>query len=250
MVESNPDILLGLLRRKLGTGGTHYGSTVEIMGLHDETIRAFLFEHSACLRGLNKALIPAPPAVVEASDAARSAAAAEAAEAAWWANGDAKLERRKPRHKRKEPELPLRAACATHNTKPRCPMNWPYCGGWCYEPDSDGESGTYMHALDAAGVGTSWLLNDDLGARDTAAPTVRSKQTPLWSTSLTGPAAWLQPPCPNSPFFFVRAPVSPLRCSGALWARPRSKSRSSASASSRLRAPATTAQRAGGSGVR
>ena len=137
MVEANPDLLLRELKLKFGTGGSQYGSTVEIQGLHVEHVREYLLGHGSRLKGLNKSLLPSQPS----QSAARAGNAATEAEEEWWKfSANAPKVRSKPRHRREPPAVKPPAASILgsfiSNCKERCPMNWPYCSGWCYEPDS------------------------------------------------------------------------------------------------------------------
>lgn len=102
---------------------------MEIQGDHVEAVRAFL-AHPAHLLGLNRKLLPAAPAPAAPAEAPASRPAEK--EVPWWKEKkeDDPLLRRKPRHKRKEADVGALARPGVHNSKPRCPQNWPYCSGW------------------------------------------------------------------------------------------------------------------------
>ena len=189
-VEGDAAELLRDLRKRLGAGGTVYGSTVELQGLHLEKLRAFLLGQPTRLRGLAKSHLPAP--LPTAPAAGSMAAAAEAAEA---------KTRRKPRHMRPieplPPPLPQQqqqpegatsrpdycALLAPPNTKPRCPQGWLYCSGWCFEPDAPGEG----NFSDWGGGCTGWLLNDEFAAP--TAPTAAAAAIAVAAEAEMSPAA-------------------------------------------------------------
>ena len=176
----NPAELLKKLQRSFGVGGTAQGTNIEIQGDQINRVRSLLLgSYANSLHGLKRDLLPPPPELdkkpqnldgpslegmsenekghfhnwfVENNDGANTHDIFCGAQ-------EARKKRTKPRHKIKSNVT--NAVCSqsgrgVKNSKPRCPEGWPYCSGWCYEPDSDGEH-DYI-----ADVDFPWLLHEEL----------------------------------------------------------------------------------------
>uniref|UniRef100_A0A7S2SVH2 UBA domain-containing protein n=1 Tax=Rhizochromulina marina TaxID=1034831 RepID=A0A7S2SVH2_9STRA len=169
-VDGDSAALLRALQRRMGVGGTSTRHTVEVQGEHKEVVELFLRDHRGHLvnvRGAKEA--PAAPDEPPAPEVAQAPRA----------------ERRKPRHQ-KSREIPIPRvtppAVPVRNSKPRCPMNWPYCSGWCYTPDEPGEDFNHLSRL----TDSWWLLNDEVGNGSTPSARVGLRRHRSLAPSLPG----------------------------------------------------------------